>query len=460
VSDYHLLSIPPGFRGPSGEQHQIQVAGLVTRIRLFHGKSDEEFDWHVHLRLDAADAGRIGQFLRDHGESVSNGKIAELYSELMVIDDWHRRSVTWPPWQASFQRKYDTADLTHPLRLQKAGSAHPAHDLAENAADEPGDTKDLSGSSLLVSQRGRVYMQGLLVLDVGHDDPSVEIHPPDSIAFALDDSGRVLTVPEGQAGWPTRGIRWRVAWFGNSTHHRVNDESPLQQQRTTTWYLPLPGEAAADTSAPIDITSESLRLWDSKNDEWYYTRGVSTLEVARPAIDPRDGRRRLRLSATMKVPGERGGIVVRDYLVRARGADSGPAVTAGGPHALDVFVRGKNDELVHRYFDGAGWSGWINLGGDLASAPAVTAGGPGVPSELQVFVRGKHNDELVLRYWDGRQWSGWINLGGDLASAPAVTAGGPHALDVFVRGKNDELVHRYFDSGQWSGWINLGGDLA
>ena len=218
---------------------------------------------------------------------------------------------------------------------------------------------------------------------------------------------------------------------------------------------------------------------------------------------------------------------------------------------LDVFVRGKhNDELVHRFWDGpsgadgstsaatwprrrrsppavptpwtcssaastitswctdsstAGkWSGWINLGGDLAAGPAVTAGGPHV---LDVFVRGKHNDELVHRFCEGKKWSGWINLGrrpglgdrrsppvvptcwtcscaastitswctasltvasgadgstsgGDLAR-PAVTAGGPHGLDVFVRGKhNDELVHRFWSGTKWSGWINLGGDLA
>jgi hypothetical protein len=78
-----------------------------------------------------------------------------------------------------------------------------------------------------------------------------------------------------------------------------------------------------------------------------------------------------------------------------------------------------------------------------------------------VFIRGKQNHELVHRFWDGNQWSGWINLGGDLAAGPAVTSGGPHPLDVFVRGEhNDELVHRFFDGNDWSGWINLGGDLA
>ena len=137
---------------------------------------------------------------------------------------------------------------------------------------------------------------------------------------------------------------------------------------------------------------------------------------------------------------------------------SGVAVTAGGPHALDVFVVGENNELVHRSFDGGAWSGWHNLGGQLASGVAVTAGGP---HDLDVFVVGE-NFELVHRFLDAGAWSGWHNLGGQLARGlpVTVTSGGPHGLDVFVIGKNNELVHRSFDGGAWSGWHNLGGQLA
>ena len=368
MSDYRVLPVHPSYRGPSGEQYQIQVDGLADRVTLFHGRADEELDWHVYFSLASEDSRQIGGYLRERREGVSDADVSDLYCELMVIDDWHRRGVTWPPWQASFQRKYDTADLTHPLLLQKHGSDHPALELAEEAADEPGATKDLSAWSLLAARdgRARVYMQGLLILDVGHSPASVEIHPPDSIAIALDESGRPLAATEGTAGWPMRAVRWRVAWFANSGHHRINDESPLQQERTTTWYLPLPEEAARDTSSPIDIASEPLALWDSKADDWYVSRGVSSISQAREAIDPRDDRRKLWVSATMRVPRDRGGIVVRDYLVRAIG-DSAPAVTARGPHELDVFVRGKHDDdLVHRYLEGGEWSDWINLGGDLA----------------------------------------------------------------------------------------------
>jgi hypothetical protein len=138
---------------------------------------------------------------------------------------------------------------------------------------------------------------------------------------------------------------------------------------------------------------------------------------------------------------------------------SGPAVAHTGSGRLEVFIRGKhNHDLVQRSWNGSRWSGWKNLGGDLASAPAVVHTGSG---RLEVFIRGKHNNDLVQRSWNGRRWSGWKNLGGDLASAPAVVHTGSGRLEVFIRGKhNHELVQRSWDGRRWSGWKNLGGDLA
>ena len=38
-----------------------------------------------------------------------------------------------------------------------------------------------------------------------------------------------------------------------------------------------------------------------------------------------------------------------------------------------------------------------------------------------------------------RGWSGWINLGGDLTSAPAAAVSAPNRIEVFVRGQDDHL---------------------
>jgi len=326
MSDYRVLPVPAEFVGPSGEPHQVQLDGVVQRVTLFHGRADEELDWHVYFALRPEVAARLGQHLRNNGESVAEGDVAVPYCELMVIDDWHRRGVTWPPWQASFQRKYDSADVTRPLRLIKEGSNHAAYDLGREVADEPGANEDLSSSSRLFLHRGRVYMQGLLVLDIGHSPAKLEIHPPDSMAIAIGDGSQTLAATETDTGWPERFVRWRVAWFANSAHHRINNEAPLKQQRTTTWFLSLPGDAKDTTFPPflpqphIEITTEPIQLWNSKDEEWYDRRGVAAIDDATLATDPRDNRRKLRVSATMDVPGNRGGLVVRDYVVRVRPA--------------------------------------------------------------------------------------------------------------------------------------------
>ncbi len=138
---------------------------------------------------------------------------------------------------------------------------------------------------------------------------------------------------------------------------------------------------------------------------------------------------------------------------------AGPAVIATADGRLEVFVRGERDELVQRSWNGASWSGWKNLGGDISATPAVTSSQPG---RLDVFVRGAGGD-LVHRFlengrWSG--WSGWNNLGGELTSAPAAVSPAPGRIEVFIRGVSGELVQRTYRAGAWSGWKNFGTRLA
>jgi endonuclease/exonuclease/phosphatase family metal-dependent hydrolase len=135
---------------------------------------------------------------------------------------------------------------------------------------------------------------------------------------------------------------------------------------------------------------------------------------------------------------------------------AGPAVIATGDGRLEVFIRGENNELVQRSWNGTSWSGWKNLGGDISAAPAVTSSQPG---RLDVFVRGGGGD-LVHRFFENSRWSGWNNLGGDLTSAPAAVSPEPGRIEVFVRGTSGELVQRTYRDGAWGGWRNLGTRLA
>jgi hypothetical protein len=138
------------------------------------------------------------------------------------------------------------------------------------------------------------------------------------------------------------------------------------------------------------------------------------------------------------------------------GATASPAVASWGANRLDLFVKGTDNALWHRFWDGNSWSGWENLGGALVGGPAAVSWGP---NRLDVFVRGTDN-AMYHRFWTGSAWSGWERFGdGSLTSAPAVASWTAGRLDVFVRGTDNAVYHRFF-AGAWSGWERLGGQLA
>jgi hypothetical protein len=132
---------------------------------------------------------------------------------------------------------------------------------------------------------------------------------------------------------------------------------------------------------------------------------------------------------------------------------SGPAASSWAPGRLDVFVRGTDNQIWHKFYAG-GWSTFSPLGGGTMDSPAAVSWGNG---RIDVFVRG--TDNQLWHTWYANGWSGWEPLGGGLASGPAVTTWGPGRLDVFVRGTDNQLWHKWYANG-WSGWQPLGGILA
>ncbi len=134
---------------------------------------------------------------------------------------------------------------------------------------------------------------------------------------------------------------------------------------------------------------------------------------------------------------------------------SGPGVVAWGPGRVDVFVRGTDNALWHQWYSG-GWSGWESLGGVLTSAPEAASWAPG---RLDVVARGSDNG-LWHKWWDGSRWSGWEAHGGVLNGDPGAVSWSPNRLDIFVRGADNQLWHRWWDGAHWGGWEPLGGFLT
>jgi hypothetical protein len=133
-----------------------------------------------------------------------------------------------------------------------------------------------------------------------------------------------------------------------------------------------------------------------------------------------------------------------------------PAVSSWGVDRFDVFVRGGDNQLYHRWSvdGGATFSRWESLGappGGLSSSPAAVSWGY---ARIDVFVRGG-DSRLWHKGWAGT-WSGWENLGGVLTSAPTVSSWSAGRLDVFADGGGRVVYHKWYQA-RWSGWESLGG---
>jgi len=135
---------------------------------------------------------------------------------------------------------------------------------------------------------------------------------------------------------------------------------------------------------------------------------------------------------------------------------SGPDAAAMSATHSDVFVRGTDNGLWHKWWTGSAWSEWEDLGGILTSDPGAVSWGP---NRVDVFVRGT-DAGLWHKWWDTTGWHGWEPLGGVLTSSPDVASRGNGVLDVVVRGADNGVWHKWWDSTGWHGWETLGGILT
>ncbi len=135
---------------------------------------------------------------------------------------------------------------------------------------------------------------------------------------------------------------------------------------------------------------------------------------------------------------------------------SAPTAVSWGENRIDTFVRGTDNAMWHKWWNGSTWSGWENLGGVLTSGIGVSSW---AANRLDCFVRGTDN-AMWHKWWNGSIWSDWENLGGVLMSAPAAVSWGPNRIDTFVRGTDNAMWHKWWNGSTWSGWEKLGGVLT
>jgi hypothetical protein len=324
--DYPPLPRPPELRGQSGESGQIVLTGTASEIEVLHGGTDDVLDWHIYIRLDPAVRRRLLDHLLDHGKGAKTAHVEpftpprplteqdleRIYCEFMVLDGYDN---------STFDEKFFSADLKKALMLDRT-----AWDVSAEAAAEQnlrGATVDVTGESRLCRRAARVSLQGAFVNDRKHGFRA-EIHPLDSLAYAIDAQASPLSVGPDDPGWPATVLTWRVAAFTNSTFHRINGADYLKKERTTTWYLPLPKDAPGN---PVKVAVNFPGFINQ-------ARGRAGLDKLRPTSadryqdfdliseshaieqDFRTGERRFRVTVTMAQADLWGGMFLADYTLR------------------------------------------------------------------------------------------------------------------------------------------------
>lgn len=155
---------------------------------------------------------------------------------------------------------------------------------------------------------------------------------------------------------------------------------------------------------------------------------------------------------------------------------SSPAAVAHDDGSIDLLVRGYDQALWHRHYNGTSWEPWNNkAGGLLLTGPAIASQNDGT---FDAFALGL--DSLVYqRHWDGSAWSsgwqlvddaaywvsslsemptGFVPMPGDTPPPAAVSRDG--GFDLFRLASDNTLRWRHFDGSAWGSWINLHGMLA
>lgn len=151
---------------------------------------------------------------------------------------------------------------------------------------------------------------------------------------------------------------------------------------------------------------------------------------------------------------------------------NGIAWKAGSVQYLNVFSRTAGGSLAERWFDGKTWN-WMTHGRPPGKMPDGSPNALGSDfsvigwklagdQRLNVFARGK-NGNLVERYWNGALWlwtehevptlDGRSPEAAKLAAAPAAFTwqlGPVTRANVFAARADGNLLERYWDGGTWA----------
>ncbi|KAK9437889.1 peptidoglycan binding protein [Metarhizium brunneum] len=142
----------------------------------------------------------------------------------------------------------------------------------------------------------------------------------------------------------------------------------------------------------------------------------------------------------------------------SRGGDvQGDIAAVSWGHAgtrTDLFMRGADNAIHHKYYDGAAWTPgvetWTSLGGNTTGSPKAICWAAG---RIDVFARSAADKSVLWKAWDGDKWvpegADWTSLGGTALEDVAVVSSRANHLYLFIRGADNTVYSKSYLDGKW-----------
>jgi hypothetical protein len=119
------------------------------------------------------------------------------------------------------------------------------------------------------------------------------------------------------------------------------------------------------------------------------------------------------------------------------------AAFSGEPHHPDHRFPTRHDG--HAFRRAPSITNWESLGSKITESPVAVSWSA---DRLDLFVRGTDGG-VWHKWWDGSQWGDWESLGGQIIGPISAVSWSADRLDLFVRGTDGAVWHKWWDGAQW-----------
>jgi peptide methionine sulfoxide reductase MsrB len=131
-----------------------------------------------------------------------------------------------------------------------------------------------------------------------------------------------------------------------------------------------------------------------------------------------------------------------------------PTLSSPYSGALDIFAKGLDNNLWHRWAANGPWSSWENVSAATGSGTITSSPGSVSWSSNRVDIVARMSNGTVGHWYHDGAWH-YENLGGSILGDPDIASVSAGHLNIFARSSSGALVQKWWDGSSWSGWYDV-----